>query len=102
MHLVIPEVLVQQVERPMDPTVLKLILLTVMAERKQVVVHLMAVVEMELQVLSVRVVMDKMVQVVVVPMFLVGAAAAAVDTTAVPVVETVEVVPVVEVDLHML
>ena len=102
MHLVIPEVLVQQVERPMDPTVLQLILLTVMAERKQVVVHLMAVVEMELQVLSVRVVMDKMVQVVVVPMFLVGAAAAAVDTTAVPVVETVEVVPVVEVDLHML
>ena len=102
MHLVIPEVLVQQVERPMDPTVLKLILLTLMAERKQVVVHLMAVVEMELQVLSVRVVMDKMVQVVVVPMFLVGAAAAAVDTTAVPVVETVEVVPVVEVDLHML
>ena len=86
----------------MDPTVLQLILLTVMAERKQVVVHLMAVVEMELQVLSVRVVMDKMVQVVVVPMFLVGAAAAAVDTTAVPVVETVEVVPVVEVDLHML
>ena len=102
MHLVIPEVLVQQVERPMDQTVLQLILLTVMAERKQVVVHLMAVVEMELQVLSVRVVMDKMVQVVVVPMFLVGAAAAAVDTTAVPVVETVEVVPVVEVDLHML
>ena len=102
MHLVIPEVLVQQVERPMDPTVLKLILLTLMAERKQVVVHLMAVVEMELQVLSVRVVMDKMVQVVVVPMFLVGAAAAAVDTTAVPVVETVEVVPVVEVDLHTL
>ena len=102
MHLVIPEVLVQQVERPMDPTVLQLILLTVMAERKQVVVHLMAVVEMELQVLSVRAVMDKMVQVVVVPMFLVGAAAAAVDTTAVPVVETVEVVPVVEVDLHML
>ena len=102
MHLVIPEVLVQQVERPMDPTVLRLILLTVMAERKQLVVHLMAVVEMELQVLSVRVVMDKMVQVVVVPMFLVGAAAAAVDTTAVPVVETVEVVPVVEVDLHML
>ena len=102
MHLVIPEVLVQQVERPMDPTVLQLILLTVMAERKQVVVHLMAVVEMELQVLSVRVVMDKMVQVVVVPMFLVGAAAAAVDTTAVPVVETVEVVPVVEVDLHTL
>jgi hypothetical protein len=101
-HLVIPEVLVQQVERPMDPTVLQLILLTVMAERKQVVVHLMAVVEMELQVLSVRAVMDKMVQVVVVPMFLVGAAAAAVDTTAVPVVETVEVVPVVEVDLHML
>ena len=102
MHLVIQEVLVQQVERPMDPTVLQLILLTVMAERKQVVVHLMAVVEMELQVLSVRVVMDKMVQVVVVPMFLVGAAAAAVDTTAVPVVETVEVVLVVEVDLHML
>jgi hypothetical protein len=101
-HLVIPEVLVQQVERPMDPTVLQLILLTLMAERKQVVVHLLAVVILELQVLWVRVVMDKMVHLVVVPMLLVGAAAAAVDTTAVAVVETVAVVPVVEVDLHML
>ena len=40
------------------------------------------------------------VDVVVTPM--VGAAAAAVDTTAVAVVETVAVEPVVEVDLHTL
>ena len=86
----------------METTVLQLILVTVMAERKQVVVHLLAVVALEPQVLWVRVVMDKLVQVVVVPMLQVGAVVAAVDTTAVAVVETVAVVPVVEVDLHML
>ena len=43
----------QQVERPMDPTVLQVVAVEVteMAVRKQVEVHLLAVVELELRVL---------------------------------------------------
>ena len=43
----------QQVERPMGPTVLQVVAeaVTEMAERKQVEVHLLAVVELELRAL---------------------------------------------------
>ena len=43
----------QQVERPMDPTVLQVVAeaVTEMVVRKQVEVHLLAVVELELRVL---------------------------------------------------
>ena len=88
----------------MDPTVLQVVaeVVTEMAVRKQVEVHLLVVVEAELLVLSARAVMDKMVKIAVVPILLVTAAAAAADATAVAVVETVAVVPVVEVDHHIL
>ena len=86
----------------MDPTVLQVVaeVVTEMAVRKQVEVHLLLVVEAELLVLSARAVMDIMVKIAVVPILLVTAAAAAADATAVAVVETVAVVPVVEVDHH--